>query len=235
MNIAICDDEKNCRDTVREYLQPFEAENKLTVAQFECGEALLAYYKNGGSFHLIFLDVEMKKLSGVETAKRIREVDKNVMFIFITAHQKYVPDAFIVGAFQFLTKPLQKDFFERELARALETYQKATHAYTIAYKDQTTILTVGDVLYIETYGRNLRLFTQEGEHEFVGNISAEEEKLRDYNFIRCHKGCLVNMKHIAGIRKNDFILINGAVIPISKHKKNEVLNRFNRYIAGGLP
>jgi DNA-binding LytR/AlgR family response regulator len=235
MNIAICDDEKNSRDTVSEYLQPFAASGDgLAIAQFESGEALLADYKSGAAFHLIFLDVEMNDLSGVETARRIREMDKNVMFVFITAHPKYVPDAFIVGAFQFLTKPLQRDFFVREFERALQTYHKTIHSYKIAYKGQTIILKVGDILYIETYGRLLRACTQASEYEFAGSISVEEKKLLDYDFIRCHKGYLINMKHIASVNKSDFVLTNGTVIPISKHMKNEVLNRFNRFVSGGV-
>ncbi|MDR0220640.1 MAG: response regulator, partial [Lachnospiraceae bacterium] len=120
MNIAICDDEKTCRDTVLAYLKPFDnEENALRIFQFESGEAVLASYQTGAVFHLIFLDVEMKGLSGVETAKRIRERDKNAIFIFVTNHQKYVPDAFIVNAFQFLTKPLKQELFNAEFARAL--------------------------------------------------------------------------------------------------------------------
>jgi DNA-binding LytR/AlgR family response regulator len=235
MNIAICDDEKASRETVEEYLQPFiKAGNNLSIAQFASGEALLAQLEKGAAFHLIFLDVEMAKLSGVETAKRIREIDQNVLFIFITAHQKYVPDAFVVGAFQFLTKPLQGDFFKREFERALQTYQKAIHHYIITCKEQTVILTVRDILYIETYDRHLRACTQENKYEFAGNIGIEENILLEYNFVRCHKGYLVNMRHISAISKNDFVLSNGTIIPISKHKKNEVLNRFNRFVAGGL-
>jgi DNA-binding LytR/AlgR family response regulator len=235
MNIAICDDEKSSRDTVVEYLEPFtKTGDNLTIAQFESGEALLSHCKNGNSFHLIFLDVEMENLSGVATAKSLREIDRNVLFIFITAHPKYVPDAFIVGAFQFLTKPLQRDFFVREFERALQTYQKTSHSYKISYKGQTIILKVGDILYIETYGRLLRACTPDCEYEFMSSIGTEEKKLLDYNFLRCHKGYLVNMKHIAGMNKSDFVLTNGMVIPISKHLKNEVLNRFNRFVSGGV-
>ncbi|MDR0220004.1 MAG: LytTR family DNA-binding domain-containing protein [Lachnospiraceae bacterium] len=234
MNIAICDDEKVSRATVLGFLKPYtDAEDSLSVAQFESGEALLAHYKEGAGFHLIFLDVEMDSLSGVETAKQIREIDKNVMFIFITAHPKYVPDAFIVGAFQFLTKPLQEDFFGREFERAMQTYRKTIESYKISHKGQTTILKVGDILYIETYGRLLRARTRGDEYEFGGSISEEGKKLFDYDFIRCHKGYLVNMKYIASVHKGDFVLTNGAVIPISKHMKNEVLGRFNRFVSGG--
>jgi DNA-binding LytR/AlgR family response regulator len=116
----------------------------------------------------------------------------------------------------------------------VQAYQKTVQSYKITHKDQTAILKVGDILYIETYGRNLRAYTGENEYEFVGSIGAEERKLRDFGFLRCHKGYLVNMKHIAGVNKNDFVLTTGAVIPISRQMKNEALNRFNRFVSGGL-
>jgi DNA-binding LytR/AlgR family response regulator len=206
----------------------------LHIFQFESGEAVLASYQTGAVFHLIFLDVEMKELSGIGTAKRIKERDKNVIFIFVTNHQKYVPDAFTVNAFQFLTKPLKQELFNAEFARALDAHQKARFQYQISFKDRTVVLEVGDIFYIETHNRRLRAFTREKSYEFLGSIGAEEKKLGKYDFMRCHQGYLVNMKHISEICKNEFVLVNGAVVPISKQLKSEALNRFNMFVSGGL-
>lgn len=234
IKIAICDDEKVYRDVILDYINSYESEaNNLNIVQFECGEDIIEQYKNGQTFDLIFLDVEMKQLSGVETGKVIREVDKNVMFVFITNHQQYVPDAFVLNAFQFLLKPLNQDLFNREFERALNTYNKMKFQYKIVYKEQVNVLKTGDILYIETYDRHLRATTQNQKYKYLGNISAEEIKLQTYNFIRCHKCYLVNMKHITNISNNDFIMSNGDIIPISKRLKHGVISSFNRYISGG--
>jgi len=233
MKIAICDDEKIFRDTITEYLKPYKEKNsEITESEFCCGEDLVSAYEAGSRFDLIFLDVEMKNISGVDAGQKIRALDNTVMFIFITSYTKYVPEAFILNAFQFLVKPVEQKIFNKEFDRAISTYSKMKYIYQITVKAKPVLLEVKDILYIETYGRNLRAVTLSNKYEFVGNISAEESKLSEYGFARCHKGYLVNMHYIFRPENNMFVLSNEQTIPISKHYKNEVLSKLNKYISG---
>jgi len=233
MKIAVCDDEKVFRDAITEHLKPFKVNNpEITENEFSCGEDLLAAYEAGESFDLIFLDVEMTGMSGVEAGQKIRALDNTVMFIFVTSYTKYVPEAFILNAFQFLVKPVGKEMFNKEFERALSTYTNLKYRYKVTYKTKTTILEVKDILYIETYGRNLRVVTSDSKYEYVGNISAEEKKLAGYGFVRCHKGYLVNMHYIIKPENNMLVLSNEENIQISKRYKNEALTKVNKYISG---
>lgn len=233
MQIAICDDEKVFRDVIKEYLEPYRVNNpKITETEFNCGEDLVAAYENGTRFDLIFLDVEMKSLSGVEAGQKIRAIDNTVMIVFVTSHTKYVPEAFILSAFQFLVKPVERDMFDKEFDRAVRTYKKIKFRYNFMYKGKITVLEVKDVVYIETYNRHLRVTSTTGVFEYLGNIAVEEKKLAEFGFLRCHKGYLVNMHHIFRPENNMFELTNKDQVPISKHYKSEALATYNKYVSG---
>jgi DNA-binding LytR/AlgR family response regulator len=233
MRIAVCDDEKVFRDVITEYLKPYKETNpEISVMEFTCGEDLVAVYEQGSSFDLIFLDVEMAGLSGVEAGQKVRELDGTVLFVFITSHTKYVPEAFILNAFQFLVKPVERQMFNKEFDRAMKTYKKSKSKYSFGYKGKISVLEIKDVIYIETFNRHLKVMTTAGSFEFSGNIAAEEKKLADLYFVRCHKGFLVNMNFIYKHSGNAFELTNGEKVPISRYYKNEALESYNKHVSG---
>lgn len=233
MKIAVCDDEKMFRDTISAYLKPFiENSPEITQTAFSCGEDLIAAYEQGNRFDLIFLDVEMAGMSGVEAGRRIRAIDTTVMFVFITSHTKYVPEAFILSAFQFLVKPVEREMFDKEFDRAMRTYKKIKYRYSFTYRGKITVLEVKDVIYIETYNRHLRVTSTNGSFEYLGNIAIEEKKLADFGFLRCHKCYLVNMHYIFRPENYMFELTNHDKIPISKHGRSEVMAVYNKYVSG---
>ena len=231
MRIAICDDEEKSRVTIIGYLSPFLAENNhISYEIFESGESFLSAYKIR-PFDIIFLDIEMRGASGVEVARTLRVTGSNAIIIFITSHLCYVSDSFRVGAFQFLVKPILKEDFDKDFSRALAQYKINHQLYSFRYKERTHAIKISKIDCIEGYKGHLKLHTGAEEYEFVGNLSKEEEKLSQYNFIRCHQGCLVNMNSIRQIRKNDLLLKNGKSVPISKYKKSEMMLRFNEFLA----
>ena len=233
MKIAVCDDEKVFRDVITAYLKPFKEENpEILETEFSCGEDLIAAYERGDRFDLIFLDVEMAGMSGVEAGQIIRKLDITVMFVFITSHTKYVPEAFILSAFQFLVKPVERELFNKEFDRAMRTYKKIKYRYNFTYKGKITVLEVKDIIYVETYNRHLRVISAVGSFEYLGNIAVEEKKLAEFGFIRCHNGYLVNMHYIFRPENSMFELTNHNKIPISKHYKNEALAMYNKYVSG---
>lgn len=233
MKIAICDDEDVFRQTIIEYLQPYIEKNpEITECEFCCGDDLVAAYEQGNTYDILFLDIEMPGISGVEAGKRIREMDHTALFIFITSHTEFVPEAFMLNAFQFLAKPVKQDLFVKEFDRAVSSYKKMKFKYHIIVKNKTTILEVKDIMYIETYNRNLRAVTLTDSYEFTANLATEETKLEEYDFVRCHQGYLVNLKYVFRPEHSTLTLTNQAVIPIGKRYKNDVLTKLNKYISG---
>lgn len=233
MRIAVCDDEKVFRDVLLEYLKPYREDRpEMSVSEFCSGEDLVAVYERGERFDLIFFDVEMTGMTGVEAAGIVRGMDSAALFVFVTSHIRYVSEAFVLNAFQFLVKPVSKDMFDREFVRAEESYRKLRYKYKIIHKASPLYLEVGDIVYIETFERKLKVVTRHEDYEYLGNISAEEEKLSPYGFVRCHKGFLVNMRYVFRPENNRLILAGGKVVPISKHFRSELLTKLNKYISG---
>lgn len=233
MYIAICDDEKFYRDKIKNYLKGYiELYPEISITEFDCGEDLLKSYNNGERFDFLFLDIQMKAIDGVQTAQEIREMDKHVIIFFITSYINFVSATFRVGAFQFLVKPINENDFKRDFSRAIEQYRINHYKYIVKYKDLTATLEIKDIIYIEAFNRHLFVFDGTTKYECVGKLKDEEKKLSSYGFVRCHQGFLVNMAYIKLIGKTSIILGNGDEIPVSKGLRPNLMDTFNKYIAG---
>ena len=231
MRIAICDDDKSQRDLIEQYVIAHSAEyQNIKTTTFSSGEDLLAALKQK-TFDILLLDIELHGISGIETATKIRESNSDLIIIFITGYVNYVSDALKTNAFQFLVKPVKKDFFDEEFKRAISKYQNEHQKYVIRLKSGVTMLEVNDIIYIESSNREMYIYTKDRKHTKPGKIGDEEDVLTNYGFVRCHQGFLVNMKYILDIEKNNLILKNGIKIMLSKRKRLEVLERYNMYFA----
>ena len=107
MNIAVCDDLPEYRERLKELLEPYAAANGLEISEFSRGEDLLAACEEGTDWDIVFLDIEMDGITGIETGKRLRRLQRDAIVIFITSYVNYVSDAFRQDAFQFLLKPVR--------------------------------------------------------------------------------------------------------------------------------
>ena len=231
MRIAICDDEKFYRDKIKGYLEEYIIlYPEITIAEFSCGEDLLDPYNNGEEFDFLFLDIEMKEINGVETAKEIKKRSNNIIIFFITSYVNFVSDTFRVGAFQFLIKPISENEFKKDFDRAIEQYKVNSYKYIVKYKDSTVTLEIKDIIYIEAYNRHLFIFDGINRYECIGKLKDEEKKLSFYGFVRCHQGFLVNMAYIKIIDRTSILLKNGKEVPVSKRLRPTVMEEFNRYI-----
>jgi len=242
MRIAICDDEEKSRGTVIEYLKPYLKEGLYFVYnEFENGESLLESHKVQ-PFDIIFLDIEMDALSGMEAAEALHKLGNSPIIIFITNHVSYISEALRVDAFQFLVKPITKQDFDVDFNRAREKYKINHYLYTVRYREFNLAIEVKDIEYIEISKRHLLLHTNGSEQKFNGKLSDEAKKLRSYNFVLCHQSYLVNMRYIKRIKqeKTDtrqrhkgarIELKSGKEIPVSKHRLTEVMSRFNDFLS----
>ena len=119
MNIAICDDSTEYLDRIEQLLEPYIEANYLKISRFTSGEEFLDSINKDHIYDIIFLDIEMAQISGLEAARKIREKESNSIIIFITSHISYVSDTFRLSAFQFLLKPIDEAAFRLDFERAL--------------------------------------------------------------------------------------------------------------------
>ncbi len=234
MNIAICDDDRNCIDRIMQLLQPYQESEKFDIAAYQTGESFLCRNIKEYDYDIVFLDIEMGEISGLDIAAQLRKNNSKAIIIFVTSHVSYVSDTFRLGAFQFLVKPIDESAFKYDFERALRTYRNNHRFYQIDWNHTKTIVEYGDIRYIEGYKRHLLIHTDKECYKCVGKISDEANRLRLYNFVRCHQGYLVNLGHIKEINKTEIILTDNYIVPVSRGYRSNVMEIFNLFLAGRL-
>lgn len=230
MNIAICDDEpvflKRLHNKIRDMKIP-----DCEVHEFTSGRDLLSFYVKG-MYEVIILDVEMPELNGLETAERIRPIDKSVIISFLTNYVEFAVQGYDVGAFRYILKNQPDYVYTKQLGSIIAECEQRFRTFTFNNKNLSFKLRLTDILYFEGHRRKVSLFTLNGELEYGDDFSNVCGELMKYNFIMINRGILVNLEHIQNITKYDVVLSSGRKIPIGRTYKNEVVSRYLDYATG---
>lgn len=172
----------------------------------------------------------MNDKNGIETARKIREIDQKVIIIFLTNYINYVFDSFRVNAFQFLKKPVSRADFENDFNRAIDAYKKMHCKYEIKFKNEINILEISDITHIEVFDHSIFVHCNSTAFQKCGKLKDEINYLKQYNFAQCHKSILVNMAHIKNIEEASIILRNNKCLILSKKYRQPLLKSFNKYL-----
>jgi len=235
MRIAICDDEKRERESIAQYIAAYRNAHPAVpfeISAFSCGEELLAAYHEAKDFDFLFLDIQMKDIDGIQTAKEIRKTNKHAIIFFITGFTQYVSAAFTLNAFQFLLKPVKKEAFDREFGRALKQYFMEHQKYIIEIDSRTVALEIKDIVFLNSSDHYITIRTEQGKHIKRGKLNDEEKTLTPYGFVRTHNSFLVNMAYIFEITQKEVILKNGSRAALSARKRADVIDSFNSFLVG---
>ena len=226
LSIAICDDEKN----VCEYIEKrtveclARADEEATVQMFYDGAELLSECReNPSAFDIIFLDIKMKTINGVECAKLLRETGVQALIVFITSSAEYVFSGYEVRAFRYILKTDLVNAFDRVFGECLTELRKSiTDFFTVKTASEVRNVPLKDILYFESNRRMIIIHTQKGELAFYGKLDDIQKELDQKDFIRTHQSFLVNALKIKGVKKDSVDLLNGVALPVSKSKATAV-------------
>ncbi|KAJ50585.1 DNA-binding LytR/AlgR family response regulator [Clostridium tetanomorphum] len=229
LKIAICDDEIHQRTSLINMIEKaLQLKNiKCFIYQYDSGEELL---HSKLEMNLYFLDIRMDKLSGIETAKKIREINKEAVIIFITALKEYVFQAFDVRAFHYILKPITEKKLREVLYSALLQFQETDKFILGKTISESFKIFVKDIFYIESHLRKIKVHTTYDIIEYYYKLSDIESELKDCNFFRCHKSYIVNLKYIRSYDSTFITLKNGEKIYISKYKISDFSKTFMYYL-----
>lgn len=232
MNIAVCDDEEVICRQIKALIEKQMTDSCIDI--YDSGKKLLAAEKQ---FDMVFLDIQMDGINGIETARQLREKqnDKTVL-IFITAMKEYVFEAFDVSAFHYLLKPVDETKFTEVLCRAaweVENRRKwEQKPLLIRTKKRSMTFLKNDILYVESRGKKVELHTKEKNIEIYASMNELEAQLGS-SFYRCHRGYLVNMAHVAEYGGEDITLSNGDTVYLSKEKYGGFVKTYLRFVKNG--
>lgn len=232
VRIAIVDDEKDIRSEICQYIENYETKNgeKFTVSVFNDGLELVQNYKK--KYDILFLDVKMQKMNGIEAAKEIRKLDSDVIIIFLTNMANYAIKGYSVEALDFMLKPVTYFVFEEQLKKAITRLKKRTHTHSfisLPFEGGFYKVDIAKLCYIESFGHKLMVYTVDEQFETKGTMKSMEEKLKGNNFFRCNNSYLVNLFYVESVRQND-VYVNGKALKISRPKKNAFMNALADYI-----
>ena len=231
MKIAICDDDWHMQQTLRLLIDEIYQDLDMLVDGFTSGEALLAaVQKQSQPYQLILLDIEMRGIDGIETAKRLRKLLPDCYIIFITSHDEFALTGYEVAAFRYLVKPVQPE----KLTEAISAVRaELSDHITLHVEDGPVeaLLRVKDSYYIEAQDKRVRVVLKDTAFSDRRGIDEIERALAGEDFFRVHRSYLINFRYVARLDKNEILLVSGEQIPLSRLRKKAFKNAFQTYVS----
>ena len=221
IRIAICDDEKHMSDHIRAMASDFfrKKNREIQLRTFSSGEELLSY---DGQIDILFLDIQMKGMDGIETARKLRDSKFRGFLIFITVLKEMVFQSFEVQAYDYLVKPVEEKQFEKTMERLYTSMQNASEDSLLVQKGyEGRIIREEEIVFCEIIDRKIYLNLASGEVvDYYERIENLETKLGSH-FFRCHRSYLINLKHLKGYKNGTAYMDNGKEVPVSRLRSKE--------------
>ncbi|MDE6202182.1 MAG: LytTR family DNA-binding domain-containing protein [Lachnospiraceae bacterium] len=234
LRIALCDDEAKARDVLHIELEKILIEGtEEIVYEFSSGTLAVSWIKkHPGEVDLLFLDVEMDGLSGMETAARIRQSDSQIMIVFVTGYTDYVFDGYQVGALDYILKPVSSQKLRELLARVRTKLEKEkSQTFLLKNINGTWRFRLCDILYFYSDRRQVILVAGHGEYPFYAKLDEVEAQLAP-RFIRIHQRYLINPAQVDYIG-SETLTLGGAQLPCSRKYRESAMGRIARFMMGG--
>ncbi len=221
IHIAICDDEKYMSDHIKALVSDFfrKKNREIRLRTFSSGEELLNY---DGQIDICFLDIQMKGMDGMETARRLRADKFQGFLIFITVLKEMVFSSFEVQAYDYLVKPVEEKQFEKTMERLYASMRSAGEDSMLVQKGyEGRIVQKDEIIFCEIIDRKIYLNLASGEVlDYYEQIENLETKLGSH-FFRCHRSYLINLRHLKGYKNGTAYMDNGRGVPVSRLRNKE--------------
>lgn len=232
VRIAIVDDNKKDLATMQKYLQTAQEGGEYDAFTFDAFDDSMEFIEAyDGKYDVVFLDIEMPHLDGMELAKRLRRMGSECCIIFITNMPQYAVQGYEVEALAYLVKPVRFFHFSQVLKRALDRVKKHNtedKSIVINTRQEVKIVPSSSIRYIEVEAHNLVFHTADGEFRTRASLKAIEEQLAGMNFCRCNSCYLVNLRYVDSVVGNT-VRLGGDELLMSRHKKKEFVERYMKY------
>lgn len=233
LRIGICDDQIDARDALRFQLEKvLHEESEQIVYEFSTGEGAVRWLKkHPGEIDLLFLDVEMKGVNGMEAAGQIRQFDKEICLVFVTGYTDYVFDGYKVNALDYVVKPAGTERLREVLMRVREhIFDSSEKTFSFKNSEGTYRLPLSNISYFYSDKRKVNVVyagdVPGSPRTFYGKLDEVEEQLTGL-FVRVHQRYLVNPKWVSRIGAES-ITVDGQSIPMSRALKETAATKLAR-------
>lgn len=237
LEIVICDDEKTLRKNLKKIITTELDLCGFTyrITEFESGETLLLHLKDCTAKgkqtepQIVFLDIEMKELNGIETAKALRGLGSRAQIIFVTSYRDFVFQGYEVRALNYILKPYEAEKIAEVLHTALKVLDITAEKYFLVEKKDLRIsLPLSSIKYFSSDRRQVRAVTTQGDYHFYDKLNDLPRRLNT-SFVRIHNRYLVNLNFVQKITGSTAV-VAGEELPVSRSCRAELEMAFARYM-----
>lgn len=224
MKIAICDDEMHFIDSLCPLLEQWAKERgiKLTLYRFTNGDDLIAAHQSK-CMDLIFLDIIMPLLSGIDAAREFRNTNQNVPIVFLTSSKEFAVDSYEVKALNYLIKPVDQTKLFLTLDDFLKTFSLPKTFFTAKTADGFCRIVIAEVDYLEAQNKQVLVHLSDDRTIVIRELFSKcaEVFSPENGFCCCHRSYIVNLSNVEQFSKTEVTTIYNAVIPISRNNYAE--------------
>lgn len=230
LTVAIVEDDPVAADRLRSCLDAYSADTgeQLDVIEFREPTRFLDGYRP--QYDIVFMDIEMPTMDGMTAAARLREVDAQVVLIFVTNMAQYAAKGYEVDAMDYIIKPFAPADFDRKFRRAVAACRHSSSALVVAQQGGSHRVLLRDIRYIEVRGHSLVLHTEQGVVRGAGTLQDTERKLGGEGFLRCSKAFLVNQKHVSTVKGSVLTMTSGEQLAIGRSFRKPFMNGLAEHI-----
>lgn len=217
LKVAICDDEQNHICVLAELVRKWEIchSHQIKIQEFPSAEAFLFEYSGNHNFDILFLDIEMAGMNGVELARMLREENDDLQIVFVTGYDDYIADGYDVAALHYLMKPVKEEKLISVLDRAVRLISDREKNIILNVNGVVQKLPLDKIIYIESQQNYIVIHTEKEKYRVKRTLSSIEKELNN-GFFRTGRSYIVGLRYVAGISKTEIKLDNGTAIPLGR-------------------
>lgn len=230
LRIAIVEDSQKELDLLQSCLDEYRVSRTVKMEYEVFGDAETFLERYTANYDIVFMDIELPGINGMEAAQRLREIDQKVVLIFVTNMAQFAVRGYEVDALDYVIKPVKYGPLCPKLDRAVARCRNTVQSVVLNQAAGSLRLLLREILYIEVRGHRLTYHTEQGEFECSGTLQDTEEKLHAWGFLRCNKCYLVNQRQIREVQGGELLLMNGERLQISRLRKKEFLEEFAAFV-----
>lgn len=231
MKIAVCEDEEVFSDQLVGYINEWENEKSIFTEIFTyiTAEKFLDEWGDSEDYDIVFIDIKMGKMNGMDLAKIIRKTNNEIPIVFTTSMKEYMLKGYSVSAMHYLLKPVKKEDCFNCLNKTLQS-NRIKKYYLFTDLEKTVRIPTTEIIYIKMFSHTATMVTAKKEYELRKTISQLLEELDDNLFVKCHKSFIINIRHIESVSNKNFVIMsNDEEIPLSKDIAKEINDMFVKY------
>ena len=231
IHVAIVEDDNTASKTLSDYLSRYAEENHIQFRISPFSDAISMLDNYTADYDIIFMDIRMPYMNGMDAAHRLRALDQKVILIFVTSLTQYAIEGYEVNALSYIVKPVKYYDFALKLSRAVSKVPLVNSTkFELHTKTGTIRLDPQEILYVESSGHHLTFHTFSGEYTQYNSLTKLEEQLSEYGFSRCNSCYLVNLRYVREI-KGYTVYLDGCELKISQPRKKAFVQALEYYFA----